>query len=121
MNQVNSIRCPYCKKLLNHAGTMQSAHRIAQGTAKNKSKRNNYKMVKKWVMRKYNIWLNTTQIDAIINHPWNKIITCSLECNGKANMGFKPVQAEKLLEEIFIDLVKHNSRFKKYMEVVLNV
>jgi hypothetical protein len=36
----------------------------------------------------------------IIDHPYNKVWVCSLECNDSFNIGYKPEQSRKLAELI---------------------
>lgn len=68
--------CP-CGKSVYHFGTPQVAHRIADTVMNRKI---------------YGI--------AVIDHQLNKRAVCSLACNDAQNIGFKPREAEALVDEI---------------------
>lgn len=73
----DNYRCQNCQKSVFSKGTPQLAHRIANTVANRK---------------KYG--------DCVIDHPLNRVATCTLYCNGKMNIGNKPREAEELADKI---------------------
>ena len=69
--------CKVCGHPLHWQGTAQLAHRIAQSKA------------------------NVTRFGAhVVHHDLNLVPVCSLKCNDLCNIGFNPVAAQALADEI---------------------
>lgn len=75
--------CQHCGKPANWQGTLQLAHLIAE-TKSNRKKYGN----------------------CVIDHPLNRVLTCSLYCNGRMNIGNNPAQANELADKIRDELLK---------------
>lgn len=75
------VRCPVCQKQLDHKA--QYAHLISQG---------------KQMTKKYG--------KEIINHHFNGMYVCSLECNNMVQLNGNELQKEILYKEILEDLNK---------------
>ena len=73
----NGWACVECGESVHKYGTPQLAHLIARS-------KENYS--------KYGA--------AVIDHSLNRVPTCSLECNGKQNIGHDPEACGELVEEI---------------------
>lgn len=76
-------RCKCCGRSVYSQGVPQLAHLLANTESNRK---------------KYG--------DCVIDHPDNRVATCSLYCNSKMNIGFKTAEAEELADSIRDKLLK---------------
>jgi len=83
--------CQKCGK----SGSTQVAHRIHKGKESNR-------YIKNFVYNHYGIELTRAFVDeAILNHPDNLALACSLSCNDSFNIFYKPVQRDILIQQIY--------------------
>ena len=86
----------HCQYKNCYSSEIEIAHRVA------KSESNKAEMRMHW-LRKYKIELTYGQLDAIMNHDFNIVSSCSKH-NSYFNIGFNKVEKYKLLDRIYKDL-----------------
>lgn len=86
--------CEICGKPVNHEGTPQIAHCIHKG-----KQAENHIMPYIWNKYKKDRGRKFIQVN-ILENKMNLVAVCSLRCNDKCNIFFKPVERDNLIDYI---------------------